>query len=111
MGWLDAIFGKGTSKNVRAIEKAFKPSKQKPKPVAKTARPKVTWTKSEKGNDTAEVDGWQITVFPQDGIWNYCACEILDEEDIASGEKDIPIYGDLYPTKAEAKREAIAFVT
>lgn len=111
MGWLDAFFGKGTSKNVRAVKKALNPTPPKSKPKAKASHPKVAWTKSEKGNDTAKIDGWQITVFPQDGIWNYCACEILDAEDIANGEKEMPMYGDLYPTKAEAKREAVAFVT
>lgn len=111
MGWLDMLFGKRAAKHVRAVQKTVraaqkvttKPARAEPKP----APIKVAWTKSEKGNDTAEVDGWCVTIFKQDAGWNYCLSEILDAEDIENGDEDDPHFGDGYATKAAARKAAL----
>ena len=58
----------------------------------------------------AEIDGYLVTVFKKGDLWNYCVAEILDEEESASGEKPDVEFGDEYPTKAEAKREALIYI-
>lgn len=110
MGWLDLLFGKGATrkaKTIQKIAKAASPPKATPKAPKAPPTPKLEWVKSENGNDTAIHDGFRITLFKRDGLWNYCVVEILDEEDIADGTEEMPIFGDGYPTKAEARREAM----
>lgn len=111
MGWLDLIFGKGTTRRVATAKKVAKTlTPQSTKQEKKPQKPKLIWSKSENGNDTTIYDGFRVTLFQQDGLWNYCVVEILDDEDRANGDEDEPIFGDQYPTKAEAKREALAEV-
>jgi hypothetical protein len=90
MGWLDAIFGKGSTKKIKKVHKATSALAGKSKPAESGTAPKVQWTKSEKGNDTAEINGFRATIFKQDDGWNYCISEILDEDDIADGVEDVP---------------------
>ncbi|MET4127737.1 hypothetical protein [Roseovarius sp. MBR-6] len=107
MGWLDLIFGKGNAKTIKKVQKAASAIQPKVTPAPKATAPKVQWQKSEKGNDTAEIDGFRVTIFKQDDGWNYCIAEILDEEDIADGVEEAPEFGEWYPTKAEAKKAAL----
>jgi len=120
MGWLDALFGKGTSKNIKTAQKVLKAAKKVTAPappppetigrVPTNSRPKVIWGKSANGNDQTKIDGYLVTVFKKGDLWNYCVAEILDEEETASGEKPDLEFGDEYPTKAEAKREALIYI-
>lgn len=73
----------------------------------KVVEPEV-WRKSARGNDTTEIDGFRVTIFKQDGEWNYCISEILDEIGMEDGLEDDPQFGDGYPTKAAAQRAALA---
>jgi hypothetical protein len=107
MGWLDAIFGKGSAKKIKQIQKVTSALTPKEKAAPKSASPKLEWKKSEKGNDVAEVDGFRVTIFKQGGGWNYCISEVLDEEDIADGMQDDPIFGEGFDTKAEARKAAL----
>ena len=107
MGWLDAILGKGSTKKIKKVQKATSALTAKEKPAQKVAAPKVQWEKSDKGNDTAEIDGFRVTIFKQDDGWNYCISEILDEEDIAAGVEDAPDFGEGFDTKAQAKKAAL----
>lgn len=104
MGLLDALFGKKTASRARKIQKALTPPPP-PKPKAQPL-PKVVWSKSAKGNDTTEYEGYRITIFQQDEGWNYVVSEILDEDDLADGLEDSPEFGIGYSTKAAAKRAA-----
>lgn len=63
--------------------------------------------KSDAGNDTAEIDGFRVTIFERNGGWTYCISEILDEEHLADGLEDVPEFGDWFPTKAAAKKGAL----
>jgi len=107
MGWLDLIFGKKSARALKQVQKATASVGGKTKPAAKGKRPKVEWQKSEKGNDTAEVDGFRVTVFRQDDGWNYCVSEILDADDVANGVEEVPEFGDGFETKAGAKKAAL----
>ena len=107
MGWLDLVVGKKSAQTIKKVQKVVSHVTAKPKPEKKAAAPKVEWQKSEKGNDTTEIDGFRITIFKQDGEWNYCSSEIFDAEDIADGMTDSPEFGDGYPTKTEAKKAAL----
>lgn len=107
MGWLDLILGKKNAKTIKKAQKVASTISAKPKAERKVAAPKVVWRKSEKGNDTTEIDGFRITIFKQDDGWNYVVSEILDAEDIADGMTDEPEFGDWYPSKAEAKKAAL----
>jgi hypothetical protein len=104
MKFLDLIFGKKAAKTARKVQKAVSTQPAKAKGAA---LPKLVWTKSEKGNDTTEFQGTRITIFKQQGEWNYCIAEILDEDDIAEGVQDEPIFGDGYATKTAAKNAAL----
>ena len=76
MGWLDLLFGKGTSRKAAKASKAItKISSALAAPAEKssskkTPAQKIDWQKSEKGNDTAEIDGYRITIFKRDDEWN-----------------------------------------
>lgn len=107
MGWLELIFGKKNARTMKKVQKTTANITGKPAPQREVKRPKIEWQKSEKGNDTAEIDGFRVTIFRQDDEWNYCIAEILDEEDIADGVEDVPEFGDGYPTKTQAKKAAL----
>lgn len=107
MKWLDAILGKGSAKKYKKIQKAAAALAPKEKPLQKSVAPKPEWKKSEKGNDTAEIDGFRVTIFKKDDGWNYCISEIYDEEDIADGMEDEPIFGEGFDTKAQARKAAL----
>jgi len=107
MGWLDLIVGKKSARTIKKVQKVASYATSKPKPEKEAAALKVEWQKSEKGNDTTEIDGFRITIFKQDGGWNYCTSEILDAEDIADGVTDSPEFGDGYSTKPQAKKAAL----
>ena len=107
MGWLELIFGKKTARTMKQVHKATAGISGKPTSGTRAKRPKIEWRKSENGNDTAEIDGFRVTIFRRDDEWNYCIAEILDEEDIADGVDDAPEFGEGYPTKAEAKKAAL----
>lgn len=98
------IFGKSAKKKASLVQKAIKAAQST---ASKTPPVSVAWSKSEKGNDTAVVDGWRVTIFKSDGEWNYCISEIFDAEDIADGMEDDPQFGDGYPSKAAAKKAAL----
>lgn len=107
MGWLDLIVGKKSARTIKKVQKVASSASAKPKAERKAAAPKVVWRKSEKGNDTTEIDGFRVTIFKQDDGWNYVSSEILDAEDIADGMTDEPEFGDGYTTKTEAKKAAL----
>lgn len=112
MGWLDILVGRKAAKQARTVAKVAKSVRPKPATPEKAASAsRIEWTKSEKGNDTAEVHGHRITIFKRDGFWNYCVAEILDEDDLAEGMTDETEFGDGYPTKAAAKKEALALIS
>lgn len=110
MGWLDLLLGKKAAKQTRTVNKLVKAATKSPASKPAPAR-KVEWTKSEKGNDTAQIDDFQVTIFKQDGQWNFCVAEILDDDDRAEGHQDEPHFGDGYPTKTEAKKEALEYLS
>lgn len=107
MGWLDALLGKGSTKKIRQVQKVAKAVAPKDKPTAKKTLPKIEWRKSEKGNDTAEFEGFRVTIFKDGEEWNYCISEILDEQDLADGIDDVPDFGEGFETKAKAKKAAL----
>ena len=107
MGWLELLFGKRNAKTIKTIQKTTAKLRAKPHVPTERGRPPLKWKKSQNGNDTAEIDGFRITVFEQDDGWTYCISEILDAEDIADGVEDELDFGDWFPTKAAAKRGAL----
>ena len=111
MGWLDIILGRKNSKTLKKVQKAASTVTTKSKQKLNPTHPKVEWQKSEKGNDTAEINGFRVTIFKQDDGWNYCIAEILDEEDTADGVADSPEFGEWFPTKTEAKKAALEEVS
>ena len=111
MDWLSFILGKKNAKTAKKIKKLTSglAATQKPTPAVKL--PKAQWRKSNNGNDTAELEGFRVTIFQQDERWNYCISEVLDAEDLADGLEDSPEFGDGYDTKSEAKKAALEYLT
>jgi hypothetical protein len=111
MDWLSFILGKKNAKTAKKIRKITSglAATQKPTPAIKP--PKVQWQKSNNGNDTAELEGFRVTIFQQDEGWNYCISEVLDAEDLADGLEDSPEFGVGYDSKSEAKKSALENLT
>lgn len=111
MGWLDLILGKKTARTIKKVQNSVFETSAQPRTEKKAVVPKVVWQKSEEGNDTAEIDGFLITIYREEDGWTYRYSEILDAEDIADGMIDTPEFGDWFPTKTEAKKASLVDFT